>query len=124
MSARAKRGDLGGALVDLTQAIDKKPRYAEAFFNRGNVRWEKGDLEGAIADYTQALRFGLPLLLLGNRQLEVALQDARDGAWVVVEDTLGLGVLRALAADLRIDPQHEEAEPRSQGIGSAHGLIA
>jgi tetratricopeptide (TPR) repeat protein len=38
------------------EAIERRPNYAEAYYNRGNARYEKGDLDGAIADYNRAIR--------------------------------------------------------------------
>jgi len=39
-----------------TEAIRLKPDYADAFSNRGVVRYDRGDLEGAIEDLNQAIR--------------------------------------------------------------------
>jgi lipoprotein NlpI len=50
-----KRGDLDGALVDLTRAVERDPKDPEACLNRGFVRQAKGDLVGASADYNHAI---------------------------------------------------------------------
>ena len=39
-----------------TEAIRLKPDYADAYTNRGVVRYHKGDLDGAIKDYNEAIR--------------------------------------------------------------------
>jgi tetratricopeptide (TPR) repeat protein len=39
-----------------SEAIQLKPDYARAFFNRGNAYKDKGDFEGAIRDYSEAIR--------------------------------------------------------------------
>jgi tetratricopeptide (TPR) repeat protein len=55
-NARRDKGDLDGALQDLTEAIRLKPGCADAFHNRGNARIAKGDLDGALPDFTKAIR--------------------------------------------------------------------
>ena len=48
--------DLDEKLRFYTNAIRLKPDYAEAFNNRGFVRYGKGDLEGALQDFEEAIR--------------------------------------------------------------------
>ena len=48
--AKAKKGDLDGAIADFNRAIELDPKKAGAYTNRGSVRNAKGDLDGAIAD--------------------------------------------------------------------------
>ena len=50
-----KRGDLDAALADLTQAVERDPKDAEARLNRGFVRQAKGNLDGASEDYNHAI---------------------------------------------------------------------
>ncbi|HEY2913212.1 MAG TPA: toll/interleukin-1 receptor domain-containing protein [Candidatus Angelobacter sp.] len=38
------------------KAIELKPDYFEAFYNRGVVRGRKGEMDGEIADYNEAIR--------------------------------------------------------------------
>ena len=47
--------DKAGAIKHYTQAIPINPQDAEAYYNRGNAKYESGDKAGAIADYTQAI---------------------------------------------------------------------
>lgn len=42
-------------LKDLDKAIELSPRFAYAYYNRGNIYFAQGRIEAAIADYTQAL---------------------------------------------------------------------
>jgi tetratricopeptide (TPR) repeat protein len=48
--------DLNEKLRFYNQAIQLKPDFAEAFYNRGFVRRVTGDLEGALADNAQAIQ--------------------------------------------------------------------
>jgi len=41
---------------DSARAIERNPRNAAAFYDRGNVKKDRGDLDGAIADYTRAIQ--------------------------------------------------------------------
>lgn len=48
--------DIDGAIADYTKAIELKPDYADAYFDRAGLkRDEKGDLNGALADYNRAV---------------------------------------------------------------------
>jgi len=46
---------LDGALANYTKAIQLRPDYARAYYNRGLVKFNKNDLEGALADFTKAI---------------------------------------------------------------------
>jgi lipoprotein NlpI len=50
-----KRGDLEGAIIHYTRAIELDPKNAKAFAGRGVAKREKGDLEGALADLNSAI---------------------------------------------------------------------
>lgn len=56
------KGDLDGAMVEYSNAIDFNPGLAEAYYHRGTVRQTKGDLDGAVADY--------------NKDIEIAPNDS------------------------------------------------
>lgn len=53
---KAKKGDVDGALEDLSLAIHLDPDRAEAFLNRGTLRRRRRDFKGAISDLTEVLR--------------------------------------------------------------------
>ena len=43
------------AIIDYDKAIVLDPNYADAYYNRGNVKSELGQLEAAIEDYDKAI---------------------------------------------------------------------
>ncbi|MFM6097655.1 MAG: tetratricopeptide repeat protein [Dolichospermum sp.] len=45
-----------GNIDDYNLAIKINPNDADAYHNRGNVRYDLGDKQGAIDDYTQAIK--------------------------------------------------------------------
>jgi Flp pilus assembly protein TadD len=47
-------GDLRGAIAAYSKAIQIKPDYAEAYFNRGVVKEMKRDSNGAFRDWEKA----------------------------------------------------------------------
>jgi len=49
-------GDLDGAILDHTKAIELAPSEAGPYLGRAQVRHRKKDLYGAIQDYSEALR--------------------------------------------------------------------
>jgi tetratricopeptide (TPR) repeat protein/V8-like Glu-specific endopeptidase len=49
------KGDFKGAIADYTKAISLKPKYLDAYNNRGLARYNLGDFQGAIDDYNQSL---------------------------------------------------------------------
>ncbi len=53
--AKVRKGDLDSAIQDFNSALDRNPRYADAFKNRGIARQMQSDYDGAIADFTRAL---------------------------------------------------------------------
>jgi tetratricopeptide (TPR) repeat protein len=58
------------AIADYDASIERDPKYATAYYNRGNARLDTGDKEGAAADYRQAAKLN-PYL----KQATEALQD-------------------------------------------------
>jgi tetratricopeptide (TPR) repeat protein len=47
-----------------TKLFASNPNYAEAYNNRGAVRYDQGDIQGAIADYNEAIRLELLTMLM------------------------------------------------------------
>ncbi|MCZ6688116.1 MAG: tetratricopeptide repeat protein, partial [Planctomycetota bacterium] len=60
---KRERGDLAGAIVDYTKAIELKPDYPIAYFYRGLAWQAKKKYDKAIADYTQAIKLRPDLAL-------------------------------------------------------------
>jgi tetratricopeptide (TPR) repeat protein len=56
----AAAGRLDEAMADFDRTIKINPRYAHAYFNRGELRYRQGDYPAAIEDYTLALKLGWP----------------------------------------------------------------
>lgn len=54
--AKAKLGDLVGAIDDLTDAVRNNNRCASAWFRRASLRSDSGDHRGAEDDFTKVLR--------------------------------------------------------------------
>ncbi|OCK58981.1 caspase family protein [Bradyrhizobium sp. LMTR 3] len=52
----AAANDTNRAIADHTAAIQRDPKNANAYYNRGNAYSDKGDTDRAIADYTAAIR--------------------------------------------------------------------
>ncbi|MEX0977782.1 MAG: tetratricopeptide repeat protein, partial [Pirellulales bacterium] len=48
------------AMADFDRAIELNPRFAQAYFNRGELRYKLLDDQGAISDYTLAVKVGPP----------------------------------------------------------------
>jgi tetratricopeptide (TPR) repeat protein len=48
--------DVDDKLSCYNEALRLKPDFADAFYDRGNARYDKGDMEGALKDYNAALR--------------------------------------------------------------------
>ncbi len=46
---------LDKAIADFTKAIEKNPRFAEAYYFRGLVYYDKGQYDKAISDFTKAI---------------------------------------------------------------------
>jgi regulator of sirC expression with transglutaminase-like and TPR domain len=76
-NARALDGDLTGAIVDLTRAIEVHPTHVTALTSRGAVHLRLKQHAAAEADATAALRVrpGDPDALLTRARARVALDD-------------------------------------------------
>lgn len=64
---KQQKGDLDGAIVDYTRAIELKPDYADVYGNRGVAKQAKGDLDGAIADYNKVVELKPDVVAYYNR---------------------------------------------------------
>ena len=53
--AKFDEGDYRGAIADYDRAIELKPDYADAYYNRRISKSALGDYYGAIADYSRAI---------------------------------------------------------------------
>jgi tetratricopeptide (TPR) repeat protein len=49
------KGYYDKAIADYTKAIEIDPKYADVYYDRGDVWYDKGDYDKAIADYTKAI---------------------------------------------------------------------
>jgi tetratricopeptide (TPR) repeat protein len=58
--ARMRSSDYGGAIADFTSAIDHRPNYGNAYWNRAAAKSHIGDKEGARSDRIEAARCGWP----------------------------------------------------------------
>ena len=52
---RASQGKLADAETLLDEVIEAKPDHANAYFNRGELRYELGKMQEAVVDYTRAI---------------------------------------------------------------------
>ena len=49
--------DVQGAYEDYATALSLNPKYADAYYNRGNLRFMTDDLQGALDDYNLAIQY-------------------------------------------------------------------
>ena len=111
-AARRVRGDLDGAIVDATRAIELDPTLVSAWLNRGVARDMKDDAERAIADETRAIELDPTLALAwavrGHARAERgdqpgAIEDSTRA--IELDPTLAFGwATRAIAREHSNDP--------------------
>ena len=53
--AKFKAKDYNGVISDYTKALELKPRFAEAYLNRGFAKRSIGDIEGAKGDFKKSI---------------------------------------------------------------------
>ncbi|MEO0932569.1 MAG: tetratricopeptide repeat protein, partial [Cyanobacteria bacterium J06641_2] len=53
---KVEQGDLSGAVLDYTQAINLKPKFIQAYNSRGLAHRKARNYQKAIADYNQAIK--------------------------------------------------------------------
>lgn len=49
---------IDSAMIDYNRCIQVNPTFADAYANRGSVKFEKGDRDGACQDWVKAKEFG------------------------------------------------------------------
>jgi tetratricopeptide (TPR) repeat protein len=76
-AVRHSKGDLDGALKDLSETIRLRPNTAENYVNRGQIWARKRDYDQAIKDFDEALRL---------RPEHVIALDQRGLAWLHKKD--------------------------------------
>lgn len=52
---KLKNEDYDGALEDFSKAVEKDPKFAEGYLNRGYVYGNRGELQEALADFDKAI---------------------------------------------------------------------
>jgi tetratricopeptide (TPR) repeat protein len=78
---KGKEGDLDGAIVDFTRAIELNPKNDAPYYNRAQAKRLKKDAAGAVADYTRAIELGSQNpAAYNNRGNARAENGDRDGA--------------------------------------------
>ncbi len=56
----ASLGRIKQAMADFDRTIEMNAAYPNAYFNRGELKYDQGDFIGAVRDYTEALKLGEP----------------------------------------------------------------
>jgi tetratricopeptide (TPR) repeat protein len=86
--ARARLGDLDGAIEDYTRALELAPEDADILFNRGNAWVAKAEYQRATADFARAIEadpgraqalFRYAAIELGREPRAAAAARPRDG---------------------------------------------
>lgn len=67
-------GDLNGAIYDFTSAINLFPNEAEAYRNRGSVRYRNNDKIGTLNDYQKFNDLGGGVIQGIQKKLEESIQ--------------------------------------------------
>ena len=96
---KRKSGDYYGAISDYTKAIEINPLYADAYYNRGNIKGrDLKDNKGALLDFNKAL----------------AIDPSNDQAYIsrgVIKRRLGnfYGALSDYYKSIEIKPQNPQS---------------
>jgi len=88
---KVRIGDLAGAIEDFSSALDRNPKFVDAYRNRGIARQLTGDFDRAIADFNQALRYDPKSAALYNaRGTALFSKDEHDRAIVDFNSALAI----------------------------------
>jgi tetratricopeptide (TPR) repeat protein len=93
--AQRNTGDLKGALISYTEALELDPSYYPAYINRGNVYLALNEFKNAMADFNSALEFGdIPLAYKGRgiahyglKEYDQSIDDYEKALKLVPSDT-------------------------------------
>jgi tetratricopeptide (TPR) repeat protein len=113
--ARARLGDLNGAVMDYTYAMQLAPADAEVVFNRGNAYAAAGNLPAAINDFTTAVTL---------RPTYSQAYFNRGTVRSVVGDANGAVTDWQWAMDVERDPWTRAAMRRGSGLDYAYASPA
>jgi len=69
------KGERAAAIADYTKAIELKPDFADAYYNRGLAKWAEGDLDGARVDCTKGIE-------LRHTKMRVNPKDGLTYVWI------------------------------------------
>jgi tetratricopeptide (TPR) repeat protein len=102
------------AILALTQAIEMKPDFAEAYRMRGRVYFEETELERSVSDYTAAvkLRPSDPLTLLDRAAAYLAQKDYA-AAMADCDRAIALDSMLAAAFNLRGSTRRAQGDARA-----------
>jgi tetratricopeptide (TPR) repeat protein len=95
-----EKKDYRGALADLNQSIALKPDYANAYYNRGVLKYEKlNDVKGALADFNQLIALKPDYALAYNNRGKLRYEKLNDvkGALADFNQSIALKPDNALA---------------------------
>ncbi len=95
-SQKQREGNFRAALKNYDKAIHRNPDDAEAYYHRGNVRYDLKDYKGAIEDCSQALvlnpslinaYFNIAISKYHLRKYNEALKDFNQSLYIKPEDS-------------------------------------
>jgi hypothetical protein len=75
---KGRTQDLDGAIADLSRAIELKPNYVVAYYNRGIARKAKGDTAGSDGDFKSAAAANQASLIDGKLTIDIPPDFSRD----------------------------------------------
>jgi tetratricopeptide (TPR) repeat protein len=109
--ARVRLGDLNGAVLDYTRAMELAPADAEIVFNRGNAYAAAGNLPAAVNDFTAAVTL---------RPMYSQAYFNRGTVRAAAGDVTGAITDWQFAMDVERDPWTKAAMRRGSGLDYAY----